>query len=110
MKKIEVKRSWSRWSQGDWTLVLEGPARLVSSNSEDAGVGQMIGRWVAQRLDTGRLHPVMLTWQHRGIHRVTGRWLCPVKYHRTRLVRFCRLWDLTGNDRTLGVRRPITYG
>ena len=46
VKKIEVKRSWSRWSQSDRTLVTEEPARPVSCNSEDAGVGQTTGRWV----------------------------------------------------------------
>ena len=44
VKKIEVKRSWSRWSQSDRTLVTEEPARPVSCNSEDAGVGQTTGR------------------------------------------------------------------
>ena len=45
MKKLEVKRSQSRWSQGDRTLVLEEPACSVSCNSGDTGVGQTIGRW-----------------------------------------------------------------
>ena len=45
VKKIEVKRSWSRWSQSDRTLVSEEPARLVSCNNEDAGVSQTTGRW-----------------------------------------------------------------
>ena len=44
VKKIEVKRSWSRWSQSDRTLVSEEPARPVSCNSEDAGIGQMTRR------------------------------------------------------------------
>ena len=44
VKKIEVKRSWSRWSQSDRTLVCEEPARPVSCNSEDAGISQTTGR------------------------------------------------------------------
>ena len=33
---------------------------------------------------------------------MTGRWLCPVKHDRTRLIEKNRLWKLTRNDRTLG--------
>ena len=58
VKKIEVKRSWSRWSQSDRTLVSDEPTRLVSCNSEDAGVGQTTRRWVALRPDASRVHPV----------------------------------------------------
>ena len=34
------------------------PARPVNYNSEDAGVGQTTGRWVALRPDAGRVRPV----------------------------------------------------
>ena len=108
MKKIEVKRSKCRWLYSDRTLASRGPARPVMCSSEDAGVGQMTGRWVAQRPDAGRLRSVMLTWQHRGRHRVTGRWLYPVKHDWTWPVEKNCFWKLTGNDRTLGVQRPIT--
>ena len=39
---------------------------------------------------------------------MTGRWLCPVKHDRTRPVRKNRVWNLTGNDRTLVLVRPVT--
>ena len=42
----------------DWTLASVGPARLVRCNSEDAGVGQTTGHWVALRPDAGRVLPV----------------------------------------------------
>ena len=78
MKKIDVKRSWSRWSQSDRTLVSEEPVRLVSCNSEDAGIGQMTGRWKAVSS-----HANVAAQKS---HSVTGRWLCPVKHDRTRPV------------------------
>ena len=76
--------------------------RSVSCNSEDVGVGQATGRWVAQRPDAERLCLVMLMWQHRGRHRATERWLCLVKHDRTHPVGKNCLWKLTENDRTLG--------
>ena len=39
---------------------------------------------------------------------MTGRWLCPVKHDRTRLIRKNRVWNLTGNDRTLEAERPVS--
>ena len=86
MKKIEVKRSWSRWSQSDWTLVSEGPARPVSCNSEDAGVGQTTGRWVLDLPDAEVQHPVLLSGSAEESHCETGRWQGPVKHDRTRPV------------------------
>ena len=106
--KIDVKRSWSRWSQSDWTLVSEGPARPVSCNSEDVGVGQMTGRWVAQRPDASKLCSVMLMWQHRGRHHMTRRWLCPVKHDRTRPVVKYHFWNLTANDRMLEAQSLVS--
>ena len=41
-------------------------------------------------------------------HRVTGRWLCPVKHDRTRPVEEIRFWNLTGNDRTLEAKRLVS--
>ena len=82
-----------RWSR------LDRCVRSVAA--EGVRFGHVTGHWVAQRLDAGRLRPVMLTWQHRGRHRVTGRWLCPVKHDRTHSVGKNRVWNLTRNDRTL---------
>ena len=41
-------------------------------------------------------------------HRVTGRWLCPVKHDRTHPVEEIRFWNLTRNDRTLQAERPVS--
>ena len=35
--------------------------------------------------------------------------LCPVKVDRMRLVEEIRLGELTGNDRTLGLQRPVSF-
>ena len=42
---------------------------------------------------------------------MTECWLCPVKHDRTCPVRKNRVWNLTGNDRTLAgcVRSVLTY-
>ena len=42
----------------DRTLALVGSARPVRCNSEDAGIGQTIGRWVTLQLDAGWVRPV----------------------------------------------------
>ena len=34
--------------------------------------------------------------------------LRPIAIDRTRLVVKCRFWNLTGNDRTLGLLRPVS--
>ena len=39
----------------------------------------------------------------------TGRWLRPVKVDRTRPVEKTCLGELTGNDRTLGLQRPVSF-
>ena len=39
-------------------LASVGPTRPVRCNSEDAGVGQTTGRWVALRPDAGRVRLV----------------------------------------------------
>ena len=39
---------------------------------------------------------------------MTGRWVSPVGQDRTRPVVNFRLWNLTGNDRTLVLVRPVT--
>ena len=68
------------------TLVSEGPACLVSSSSEDAGVGQKTGRWVAQRPDTGEVCPVLLSDSAQKLGFLTRRWKGPVVHDRTCLV------------------------
>ena len=62
-----------------------------------------------QRPDAERLRPVKLTGQHstEGIAPDAG--LCPVKVDRTRPVEEIRLGELTGNDRTLRLQRPISF-
>ena len=35
--------------------------------------------------------------------------LCPVKVDRTRPIEEIRLGELTGNDRTLGLQRPVNF-
>ena len=87
MKKLEVKTSWSRrsWRRStDWTLGLKA-------------------------LDAGSMHPVELVGWHstEGIAPDAG--LCPVKVDRTRPVEEIRLGELTGNDQTLGLQRPISF-
>ena len=39
---------------------------------------------------------------------MTGRWVGPVGHDRTRPIVNFREWNLTGNDRTLVLVRPIT--
>ena len=70
----------------------------------------MIGRWVAQRPDAEGLRPVMLSVSTVRSHSVTGRWQGPVRHDRTRLVDKSQFWNLTVNDRTLGVQRPVNTG
>ena len=87
MKKLEVKTSWlrRRWRQStDRTLGLKAP-------------------------DAGSMRPVELVGRHstEGIAPDTG--LCPVKVDRTRPVKEIRLGELTGNDRTLGLQRPVSF-
>ena len=47
-----------------------------------------------------------------GLHSTEGiapdAGLCPVKMDRTRPVKKIRLGELTGNDRTLGLHRPVS--
>ena len=52
--------------------------------------------------------PVELVGRHstEGIAPDAG--LCPVKVDRTRLVEKICLGELTGNDRTLGLQRPVS--
>ena len=54
------------------------------------------------------MRPVKLTGLHstEGIAPDAG--LCPVKVDRTRPVEEIRLGELTGNDRTLGLQRPVS--
>ena len=54
------------------------------------------------------MRPVELVGRHstEGIAPDAG--LCPVKVDRTRLVEEIRLGELTGNDRTLGLQRPVS--
>ena len=55
------------------------------------------------------MRPVELVGRHstEGIAPDAG--LCPVKVDRTRPVEEIRLGELTGNDRTLGLQRPISF-
>ena len=91
-------------------LASVGPACPVMCNSEDAGVGQTTGRWVAQRPDAGGMRPVVLSVSTVRSHSVTGRWQGPVEHDRTRPVGKNRFWNLTVNDRTLGVQRLVNSG
>ena len=82
-----MKRSWSRrrWRRlTDRTLGLKAP-------------------------DPGSVRPVKLTGLHstEGIAPDAG--LCPVKVDRTRPVEEIRLGELTRNDRTLGLQRPVSF-
>ena len=40
---------------------------------------------------------------------LTGHWQGPVKHDRTLPVVKYHFWNLTGNDRTLEVQRPVTF-
>ena len=62
-----------------------------------------------QRLDAERLHLVKLTGLHytEGIAPDAG--LCPVKVDRTRPVEKICLGELTKNDQTLGLQRPVSF-
>ena len=87
MKKLEVKTGLSRrrWRRStDRTLGLKAP-------------------------DAGRMRPVDLVGLHstEGIAPDAG--LCPVKVDRTRPVEEIRLRELTRNDRTLGLQRPVSF-
>ena len=55
------------------------------------------------------MRPVELVGRHstEGIAPDAG--LCPVKVDRTRLVEEIRLGELIGNDRTLGLQRPVSF-
>ena len=61
-----------------------------------------------QRPDAERLRPVKLMGLlcTEGIAPDAG--LCPVKVDRTRPVEEIRLGELTRNDRTLGLQRPVS--
>ena len=89
-------------------LVSEEPARPVNCNSEDAGVGQMTGRWVAQRPDAGRLCPVVLTNSAVRSQRLIGRWQGSVKHDRTRPIGKIHFWNLTRNDRMLEAQSLVS--
>ena len=87
MKKLEVKTSWSRRRcrrSTDRTLGLKAP-------------------------DPGSVRPVKLMGLHstEGIAPDAG--LCPVKVDRTSPVEEISLGELTGNDRTLGLQRPVSF-
>ena len=66
--------------------VLVEPARPVSCNSEDTGVGQTTGRWVALRPDVEGLRSVMLSVSTVRSHSVIGRWQGSVTHDQTRPV------------------------
>ena len=70
----------------------------------------MTGRWVAQRPDAEGLRPVVLSVSTVRSHSVTGRLQGPVEHDRTRPVGKSRFWNLTVNDRTLGVQRLVNLG
>ena len=59
--------------------------------------------------DADRLRPVELVGRHstEGIAPDAG--LCPVKVDQTRPVEEICLGELTGNDRTLGLQRPVSF-
>ena len=95
-------------SLSDRTLVSEGPACPVKCGSEDANVGQLTERWVAQRPNAGWLYPVVLSDSAVRSHSVTRRWQGLVEHDRTRPVEENRFWNLTGNDRTLVAQRPVS--
>ena len=86
-EKMEVTGS-------DRTLALVGPTRQIRCSSEDTGVDQTIGHWVA-------LRPVMLSVNTVRSHNVTGCWQGPVEHDRTCPVGKNRFWYLIVNDRTL---------
>ena len=92
----------------DRTLATVGPARPIRCSSEDAGVGQTTGRWVALRPDAEGLRPVVLSVSTVRSHSTTGRWLGPVKHDRTHPVGKNLFWNLTVNDRTQGVQRSVS--
>ena len=60
------------------------------------------------RLDAKGLGLVVLSGGIVRSHSVIGRWQGPVKHDRTRPVGKIRLWNLTGNDRTLEAERPVS--
>ena len=68
----------------------------------------MTGRWVTQRPDAGRLCPVALTNSAVLSQHVIGLWQGPVMHDRTSSVGKIRLWNLTGNDRTLEAECPVS--
>ena len=94
----------------DRTLASVGLARPVRCSSEDAGVDQTTGRWVAVRPSTEGMHPVVLSVSTVRSHSVTGRWQGPIEHDRMRPVSKNQFWNLTVNDRTLGVQRPVISG
>ena len=68
----------------------------------------MTGRWVMDRPDAKGLDPIVLSGGTVRSYSVIGRWQSPVKHDRTRPVGKIRLWNLTGNDRTLEAERPVS--
>ena len=83
-----------RWSR------LDRHVRLVAA--EGVHFGLMTGHWVAQQPNTEGLRLVVLSVSTVRSHSVTGHWQGPVSK--------IRFWNLTVNDRTLGVQRPINSG
>ena len=53
--------------------------------------------------------PVKLTGLHSAEGIAPDAVLCPVKVDRTRPVEEIRLGELTGNDWTLGLQRPVSF-
>ena len=68
----------------------------------------MIGRWVTQRPDAGRLCPVALTNSAVLSQHVIELWQGPVMHDRTSPVGKIRFWNLTANDRTLEAECPVS--
>ena len=59
--------------------------------------------------DPGCVCPVKLTGLRSAEGIAPDAVLCPVKVDRTRPVEEIRLGELTGNDRTLGLQRPVSF-
>ena len=92
----------------DRTLASVGPACPVRCSSEDAGVGQTTGRWVALQLNAEGLRLVVLSVSKVRSHSVTGRWQGLVKHDWTRPIVKYHFWNLTRNVRTLEAERPVS--
>jgi hypothetical protein len=60
------------------------------------------------RPDAKGLGTVMLSGGTVRSHSVIRHWQGPVKHDRTRPVEESRFWNLTGNDRTLEAKCPVS--